>query len=101
MLVIILFAKLVLHFLLMLHTLNLINYYLILQKRLKEATIVYNKIKAEKMVGNNASSLELQYDYLTVFLNDINNSIKDYNKNPTGWEDYIDIDELTKFYIVI
>ena len=43
---------------------------------------------------------QVQYDYLTVFLNDINNSIKDYNKNPTGWEDYIDIDELTKFYIV-
>ena len=43
-------------------------YYLILQQRIKDAEIVYNKIDKKNIIGNDLSSLELQYDYLTAYL---------------------------------
>ena len=42
-------------------------YYLILQQRIKDAEIIYNKIDKKNIIGN-LSSLELQYDYLTAYL---------------------------------
>ena len=43
-------------------------YYLILQQRIKEANIIYNKINKNNIIGNGKSSFELQYDYLTAYL---------------------------------
>ena len=54
-------------------------YYLILQSRIKEATIVYNKINGQNISENNLSSLELQYDYLTAYL-DFSNGYPKFEK---------------------
>ena len=43
-------------------------YYLILQQRIKEALIIFDKINKKNIVGNKLTSLELQYDYLTAYL---------------------------------
>ena len=43
-------------------------YYLILQKRIKEANQVFNKINYENIKGNNLFSLSLQYDYMQAYL---------------------------------
>ena len=43
-------------------------YYLILQKRIKEATQVFNKINYDNIKGNNLFSLSLQYDYMQAYL---------------------------------
>ena len=54
-------------------------YYLILQQRIKEATIIFNKINKNNIIGNKLSSLELQYDYLTAYL-DFNNGYPKFEK---------------------
>ena len=54
-------------------------YYLILQQRIKEATIIYNKINKKEIIGNNLTSLELQYDYLTAYL-DFSNGYPKFEK---------------------
>jgi hypothetical protein len=54
-------------------------YYLILQQRIKEATIIYSKINKNNIIGNNISSLELQYDYLTAYL-DFSNGYPKFDK---------------------
>ena len=54
-------------------------YYLILQQRIKEATIIYNKINKNNIIGNNITSLELQYDYLTAYL-DFSNGYPKFEK---------------------
>ena len=54
-------------------------YYLILQQRIKEATIIYNKINKKNVIGDNLSSLELQYDYLTAYL-DFSNGYPKFEK---------------------
>ena len=54
-------------------------YYLILQQRIKEATLIYNKINKNNIIGSNISSLELQYDYLTAYL-DFNNGYPKFEK---------------------
>ena len=43
-------------------------YYLILQQRIDEAIIIYNRINKEKITGNKLSNLILQYDYMTAYL---------------------------------
>jgi len=43
-------------------------YYLILQKRIKEASQVFNKINYDNIKGNNVFSLSLQYDYMQAYL---------------------------------
>jgi len=54
-------------------------YYLILQQRIKEATIIYNKINKDNIIGNDLTSLELQYDYLTAYL-DFSNGYPKFEK---------------------
>ena len=54
-------------------------YYLILQQRIKEATLIYNKINKTNIIGNEFSSLELQYDYLTAYL-DFSNGYPKFEK---------------------
>ena len=54
-------------------------YYLILQQRIKEATIVFEKINKKNIVGDNLTSLELQYDYLTAYL-DFSNGYPKFEK---------------------
>ncbi len=41
-----------------------------------------------------------QREYITDLLNTINEHIYTSNKNDNSWEDYIDIDELVKFYVL-
>ena len=43
-------------------------YYLILQQRIEEAIKIYNKINKEEITKNKLSNLNLQYDYLTAYL---------------------------------
>ena len=43
-------------------------YYLILQKRIKEANQVFNRINYDNIKGNNLCSLNLQYDYMQAYL---------------------------------
>ena len=54
-------------------------YYLILQQRIKEATLIYNKINKQNILGNDFSSLKLQYDYLTAYL-DFSNGYPKFEK---------------------
>ena len=65
-------------------------YYLILQQRIKEATIIYNKINKNNILGNNLTSLELQYDYLTAYL-DFSNGFPKFEKARTIAKKYKDI----------
>ena len=65
-------------------------YYLILQQRIKEATIIYNKIDKKKIVGDKLSSLELQYDYLTAYL-DFSNGYPKFEKARDIVKKYKDI----------
>ena len=65
-------------------------YYLILQQRIKEATIIYNKINKNNIIGNKLSSLELQYDYLTAYL-DFNNGYPKFEKARGIAQKYKDI----------
>ena len=65
-------------------------YYLILQQRIKEANIIYNKINKNNIIGNNLSSLELQYDYLTAYL-DFNNGYPKFEKAREIAKKYKDI----------
>ena len=43
-------------------------YYLILQQRIEEASIIFEKINKQNIVENELTSYELQYDYLTAYL---------------------------------
>ena len=43
-------------------------YYLILQQRIDDAIKIYNRINKEKITENKYSSLTLQYDYITAYL---------------------------------
>jgi hypothetical protein len=43
-------------------------YYLILQKRIKEANEIFKKINYNNIIGDTFSSYELQYDYLIAYL---------------------------------
>ena len=43
-------------------------YYLILQQRIDDAVKIYNKINKEEITKNKLSNLNLQYDYLTAYL---------------------------------
>ena len=54
-------------------------YYLVLQKRIKEAKEIFNKINYNNIIGNNLSSLELQYDYLAAYL-DFSDKSSDFKK---------------------
>jgi hypothetical protein len=54
-------------------------YYLILQQRIKEATTVFEKIDKKNIIGDNLASLELQYDYLTAYL-DFSNGYPKFEK---------------------
>ena len=54
-------------------------YYLILQQRIKEATSIFEKINKKNIVGDNLTSLELQYDYLTAYL-DFSNGYPKFEK---------------------
>ena len=65
-------------------------YYLILQQRIKEATLIYNKINKNNIVGNNLTSLELQYDYLTAYL-DFSNGYPKFEKAREIAKKYKDI----------
>jgi len=65
-------------------------YYLILQQRIKEATIIYNKLNKINIIGNNLTSLELQYDYLTAYL-DFSNGFPKFDKTREIAEKYKDI----------
>ena len=65
-------------------------YYLILQQRIKEATLVYNKINKNNILGNNLTSLELQYDYLTAYL-DFSNGYPKFEKAREIAKKYKDI----------
>ena len=65
-------------------------YYLILQQRIKEATIIYNKINKKNIIGNQLSSLELQYDYLTAYL-DFSNGYPKFEKAREIAKKYKDI----------
>ena len=65
-------------------------YYLILQQRIKEATIIYNKIDKKNIVGDKLSSLELQYDYLTAYL-DFSNGYPKFEKAREIVKKYKDI----------
>ena len=65
-------------------------YYLILQQRIKEATIIYNKINKNNIIGNNFNSLNLQYDYLTAYL-DFNNGYPKFEKAREICQKYKDI----------
>ena len=65
-------------------------YYLILQQRIKEATIIYNKINKDNIIGNDLTSLELQYDYLTAYL-DFSNGYPKFEKAREIAKKYKDI----------
>ena len=65
-------------------------YYLILQQRIKEATTIYEKIDKKNIVGNNLTSLELQYDYLTAYL-DFSNGYPKFEKAREITKKYKDI----------
>jgi len=65
-------------------------YYLILQQRIKEATTVYNKIDKKNIIGNDLTSLELQYDYLTAYL-DFSNGYPKFEKAREISKKYKDI----------
>ena len=65
-------------------------YYLILQQRIKEATTIYNKINKKNITGNELSSLELQYDYLTAYL-DFSNGYPKFEKAREISKKYKDI----------
>ena len=65
-------------------------YYLILQQRIKEATTVFNKINKKNIIGNELSSLELQYDYLTAYL-DFSNGYPKFEKAREITKKYKDI----------
>ena len=65
-------------------------YYLILQQRIKEATTIYEKINKKNIVGNNLTSLELQYDYLTAYL-DFSNGYPKFEKAREIMKKYKDI----------
>ena len=65
-------------------------YYLILQQRIKEATIIYDKINKKNIIGNNLTSLELQYDYLTAYL-DFSNGFPKFEKARQITKKYKDI----------
>ena len=65
-------------------------YYLILQQRIKEATIIFNKINKNAIIGNNTCSLELQYDYLTAYL-DFSNGYPKFEKARAIVKKYKDI----------
>ena len=65
-------------------------YYLILQQRIKEATIIYDKINKSNIISNNYSSLELQYDYLTAYL-DFSNGYPKFEKAREIAKKYKDI----------
>ena len=65
-------------------------YYLILQQRIKEATIVFEKINKKNIVGDNLTSLELQYDYLTAYL-DFSNGYPKFEKAREILKKYKDI----------
>ena len=65
-------------------------YYLILQQRIKEATIIFEKIDKKNIIGNNLSSLELQYDYLTAYL-DFSNGYPEFKKAREIMKKYNDI----------
>ena len=67
-----------------------LSYYLILQQRIKDATTVYNKIDKNKLIGNELSSLELQYDYLTAYL-DFSNGYPKFEKARAISKKYKDI----------
>ena len=67
-----------------------ICYYLILQQRIKEATTIYEKINKNNIVGNNLTSLELQYDYLTAYL-DFSNGYPKFEKAREIMKKYKDI----------
>ena len=54
-------------------------YYLILQKRIKEANEIFKKINYNNIKGTNLTSLELQYDFLTAYL-DFSDKSSDFNK---------------------
>ena len=65
-------------------------YYLILQQRIKEATTIFGKIDKKNIVGNNLTSLELQYDYLTAYL-DFSNGYPKFEKAREIMKKYKDI----------
>ena len=65
-------------------------YYLILQQRIKEATVIYNKINKKEIIGSNLTSLELQYDYLTAYL-DFSNGYPKFEKARAIAKKYKDI----------
>ena len=54
-------------------------YYLILQKRIKEANEIFKKINYNNIIGDTFSSYELQYDYLTAYL-DFSDETSDFKK---------------------
>ena len=65
-------------------------YFLILQQRMKEATIIYGKIDKKNIIGNKLTSLELQYDYLTAYL-DFSNGYPKFEKAKEIMKKYKDI----------
>jgi hypothetical protein len=65
-------------------------YYLILQQRIKEATTIFEKINKKNIIGDNLTSLELQYDYLTAYL-DFNNGYPKFEKAREIMKKYKDI----------
>ena len=65
-------------------------YYLILQQRINEATIIFNKIDKKNIIGDNMTSLELQYDYLTAYL-DFSNGYPKFEKARQIIKKYKDI----------
>ena len=65
-------------------------YYLILQQRIKEATTIFGKIDKKKIIGNKLTSLELQYDYLTAYL-DFSNGYPKFEKAREIMKKYKDI----------
>ena len=65
-------------------------YYLILQQRIKEATTVFEKIDKKNIIGDNLASLELQYDYLTAYL-DFSNGYPKFEKARQIIKKYKDI----------
>ena len=65
-------------------------YYLILQQRIKEATTIFNKINKKNIIGDKLTSLELQYDYLTAYL-DFSNGYPKFEKAREIMKKYKDI----------
>ena len=65
-------------------------YYLILQQRIKEATTVFNKINKKNIIGDKLTSFELQYDYLTAYL-DFSNGFPKFEKAREITKKYKDI----------